>query len=51
MSTTLAKAYARGNDVDLNRDDPAWGDKQHAMSFLNELSSDLLVEEDTALRD
>ncbi len=47
----FAKAYARGNDVDLNRDDPALGDKQHGMSFLNGLSGDLLVEEDAALRD
>lgn len=42
----FAKAYARGNEVDLNRDNPAWGDKQHVKSFLNGLSSDLLVEED-----
>lgn len=45
----FAEAYARGDDVELNRTDPSWGDKQHVMSFLDGLSGDLLVEEDAYL--
>lgn len=41
----FAEAYARGEDVELDRDDPGWDDKQHMMSFLDGLSGDLLVEE------
>ncbi|WP_254544917.1 UvrD-helicase domain-containing protein [Halomarina pelagica] len=45
----FAEAYARGDDVELNQDDPGWDDKQHVMSFLDGLSGDLLVEEDAYL--
>jgi len=45
----FAEAYARGDDIELNRDDPGQDDKQHVKSFLDGLTGDLLVEEDAYL--